>query len=217
MIVVALTDIHGRTERLADVAGDLAAADVVLLTGDLTNFGREREAAEVVDAVRAHNDTVLAVTGNCDYPEVGDYLTAEGIGLHGGHRVIDGVAFVGLGGSLPCPGWTPNELTDGQLKRRLRDAVGDLDAELPWVLVSHQPPAGTSLDRVRSGDHVGSRSVRDFIEGFEPLVCFSGHIHEGAGTDAIGPTRLINPGPLHMGHCAHAEISDGELKALETR
>ena len=24
-------------------------------------------------------------------------------------------------------------------------------------------------------------------------------------------------GPLHMGHCAHAEINDGELKALETR
>ena len=217
MIVIALTDIHGRLERLADMAGDLAAADVVLLTGDLTNFGREREAAEVVDAVRAHGDTVLAVTGNCDYPEVNDYLVAEGIGLQGAHRIVDGVAFVGLGGSLACPGWTPNELTEGQFKRTLRRAADGLDRELPWVLASHQPPLDTGMDRVRSGENVGSRSVRGFIEEYEPLVCFSGHIHESAGLDALAATRLANPGPLHMGHCARAEIDAGELKLLEIR
>ena len=73
-IVVALTDIHGRTGRLAEVADDLAAADVVLLTGDLTHFGGRREAAEVVDAVRAHNPEVLAVAGNCDRPEAAAWL-----------------------------------------------------------------------------------------------------------------------------------------------
>ncbi|MHC4593245.1 MAG: metallophosphoesterase, partial [Planctomycetota bacterium] len=197
MIIIAVADIHGRIERLSDLAETLAEADVVLLTGDLTHFGGRGDAARTVEAVRKHNPQVLAVAGNCDHPDVAAYLAGEGISLDCRHVIIDGVAFLGVGGSLPCPGRTPNEFSDDELAAFLQEAAEGLPRDLPWVLVSHQPPSDTAVDRVHSGAHVGSQSVRRFIEDFQPLVCFTGHIHEAAGTDTIGRTKIINPGSLH--------------------
>jgi Icc-related predicted phosphoesterase len=206
MKIVALTDIHGRTERLGDLAGDLAAADLLLLCGDLTNFGREPQAEVVLSAVRSHNPKVLAVPGNCDHPDVAAYLVREGISLHAAHVIVNELAVLGLGGSLPCPGRTPNEFTDDELASFLSQAAAGLSHNVPWILVSHQPPRDTAVDRVRSGMHVGSRAVRAFIEDHKPAVCFTGHIHEASGMDSIGPTKIVNPGPLHMGHYAYAEV-----------
>jgi Icc-related predicted phosphoesterase len=214
MIVVAITDVHGNAGALGRFADAFAAADVVLVTGDVTNFGRRREAADVIEAVRRHNPNVLAVHGNCDYPEVGAYLDEEGVGLHAASRILDGIAFLGMGGSLPCPGRTPGEMEEAEFAALLEAAADGLDPALPWVLVCHQPPRGTALDAVRSGAHVGSRSVREFIFSREPLVCFTGHIHEAAGRDALGRTQLVNPGPARGGRYARAEI-DGGLIALD--
>lgn len=216
MVVIAVTDIHGRAETLDLIAAELAAADLVLLTGDLTHFGRRPDAERVVEAVRRHNPNILAVSGNCDYPEVEGYLIGQGIGLHARHQMVGGVAFLGLGGSLPAPGRTPNEFTERELAAFLEEAATGLDPAAPCVLVSHQPPTDTAVDKVNSGAHVGSRAVRRFIEEHAPLVCFSGHIHEAAGTDAIGPTRLVNPGPLRNGGYAHARLADGAVE-LEIR
>ncbi len=216
MRILAMTDLHGDTSRIEAMADELAAADVVLLTGDLTNFGGRREAARVMDAVRAHAGDVLAVHGNCDRAEAADYLAEEGVSLHGRSTERCGVLFLGAGGSLPAPGATPSEHGEAELATFLSRAAADADPSLPWALVCHQPPADTALDRVRNGAHVGSRSVRDFIEEREPLVCFCGHIHEARGTDAIGATRLANPGPLREGGYVRAVIGEG-LEALELR
>jgi Icc-related predicted phosphoesterase len=216
MIIAALTDIHGDANCIDRLAAPLAEADLVLLTGDLTHFGGASDAEAVVNAARKHNGSVRAVSGNCDRPDVEDWLLAEGIGLHAHHEIIDGIAFAGLGGSLPCPGHTPNEHSEGDLKRRLAEAVEGLDEGLPLVLVSHQPPFGTKVDVARRGGHVGSRSAREFIEDRRPLICFSGHIHEASGTDVLGETRLINPGPARGGRYAWAEVTD-TVEVLEIR
>jgi len=216
MKILALTDVHGSVSSIERLAGPLAEADIVLLTGDLTHFGGADDAACVVAAVREHNGRVLAVAGNCDYPAVCEWLEREGIGLHARHQVIDGVAFLGVGGSLPAPGRTPGEFTEAELASFLNAAAEGLSTELPWVLVSHQPPADTALDVVRSGTHVGSASVRRFIEEHQPVACFTGHIHEAAGTDSIGPTRLANPGPARGGRYTYAEVTD-RLEVFEVR
>jgi len=215
MIVVAVTDVHGHAAALDAVGEALSAADLVLLGGDLTHFGHRDDAARVVEAVRRHNPRLLAVAGNCDHPDVAAYLDDEGIGLHGAHCVVEGVAFLGVGGSLPCPVHTPNQLSEQELAALLSAAADGLDPALPWVLLSHQPPRDTAVDVVRGGMHVGSRSVREFILLHEPLVCFTGHIHEAAGTDTLGRTRLANPGPVRGGGYAWAEIGrHGEAAVL---
>ena len=65
----------------------------------------------------------------------------------------------------------------------------------PLVLVCHAPPHGTELDRIRSGLHAGSKSVREFIEKQQPVYFFCGHIHEAEGVEiAMGKTRARNVG-----------------------
>ncbi len=208
MKIVALTDIHGNISAVERLASPLASADVVLLTGDLTHFGGADDVARVLAAVREHNRRVYAVAGNCDRRDAAEWLELEGIGLHGRHEVVDGVAFLGLGGSLPAPGGTPNEFSDDELAGFLDAAADGLDPALPWLLVSHQPPAETNLDMVRGGRHVGSAAVRRFIERHPVLACFTGHIHEAAGTDTMGPTRLANPGPARGGRYTYAEVTN---------
>ena len=216
MKIVALTDIHGNISAIERLAGPISEADIVLLTGDLTHFGGADDVARVLAAVREHNRRVLAVAGNCDRRDVAEWLELEGISLHARHEVVDGVAFVGLGGSLPAPGRTPNEFTDAELGGSLDAAAEGLDPALPWLLVSHQPPSDTALDVVRGGMHVGSASVRRFIERHRPLACFTGHIHEAAGMDAIGPTRMANPGPARGGRYTYAEVTD-RIEVFEVR
>jgi Icc-related predicted phosphoesterase len=67
------------------------------------------------------------------------------------------------------------------------------------ILVAHCPPYQTAIDRIHSGLHVGSHSVRRFLETYQPDLCISGHIHEAPGEDVIGHTRLVNPGMLAQG------------------
>ena len=129
-----------------------------------------------------------------------------GSGISAPLPIQDNLAFIGLGGSLPCPGRTPGEVEEPELAALLKAAAEGIDPALPCVLVCHQPPRDTALDIVGNGMHVGSRSVRDFILTREPLVCFCGHIHEAAGRDALGRTQLLNPGPARGGGYAWAEI-----------
>ncbi len=85
----------------------------------------------------------------------------------------------------------------------------------PWnnlVVIAHNPPKDTALDRITSGFHVGSPLIRDFIERRKPLLVVTGHIHESFAVDTLGPTTLVNPGSLAEGRYAVAEIAGGAGK-----
>lgn len=217
MKIIALTDIHGRPQAIHDIAHDLESADVVLLPGDITMFGRRAEGLQVLEAVREYNPRILAVMGNCDYPEVEELLVESGICLHRRHCKIDGVTFVGLGGSLPCPMPTLNEWTESEIADHLEASHQGVGPSEPFVLVSHQPPLDTVVDRAGIGKHVGSAAVRHFIERHRPIVCFSGHIHEAQGIDRLSGTLLINPGPFLDGRYAWVELDDRECRAENRR
>ncbi len=216
MKIIGVTDIHGSISAIERMTGILCEADLVLFAGDITHFGREAEAEQVMSFVVPKVSRCLAVSGNCDFPEVDAFLDRRGINLHARGMEIDGIGFVGLGGSLVTPFHTPNESSEEEMARWLDTGFAQLSPAIPWILVSHQPPHRTACDRLFSGDHVGSLSVRRFIEQNKPLICFTGHIHESAGMDRIGETHVINPGILRNGRYAYAEITDG-VKAIEIR
>ena len=93
------------------------------------------------------------------------------------------------------------------------DSLPSLDEELRrlsvddpahTVAVVHAPPFDTHCDVLYDGRHIGSKSVRRWIEKHQPLLTLHGHIHESpklSGTffDRIGTTTIINPG------CDHAK------------
>ena len=48
MIIVALADIHGGLDYLPAISSELEAADLVLIAGDITNFGGADEAERIL-------------------------------------------------------------------------------------------------------------------------------------------------------------------------
>ncbi len=216
MIIVGLTDIHGHTKVLSEFLPKLPDADIILLAGDLTHFGDKQDAVEVLDIIRQYNERIFAIPGNCDRPRVGKYLKDEGISLDGNCLNIDNVSFLGVGGSLPCPGRTPNELAEEEFKKLLQQCSRDIKADTHVVLLTHQPPYGTQADLIGTGRHVGSTSIRRFIDEIKPAVCICGHIHEARSKDTAGKTVVLNPGPASQGYYAYVEI-DTELRVAELR
>ena len=205
MVIVSLTDLHGRDGTGAECMKQLAEADLVVICGDITTFRGADVARTVLKPIFDANQNVLAVPGNCDQTDVNDYLDTLGINLHGISRVIGDVAFYGLAGSSPTPFATPQEYRDETIALMLSRLTRDPSAEY-HVLVSHAPPYATVVDQVSLGNHAGSRAVRAFIERFQPDLCLCGHIHEAIGTDRIGHTLIINPGPYPK-HFARIEIT----------
>ncbi len=207
MKLIALPDLHGGVSRLDSIAARLSEADLVLLVGDLTDGGGAADAARVIQAVRRYNRRILAIPGNWDNGQVSAYLQQEGINLDRRRILLHQVVFVGMGGALPGPVSTPNEITEVEFEQALAEMAAELDTTMPIVFVCHQPPADTLNDLTSTHVHVGSRAVRAFIEAIQPAVCFTGHIHEGLGIDTIGVTQIVNPGPLGSGGYAYAEIT----------
>ena len=217
MKIIALPDLHGGVNYLETIGDSLSAADLVLLVGDLTNAGGAADASRVVNAVRWYNEAILAVPGNWDGPGVSAYLLQEGINLHRRSVIIDQMAFIGVGASLLSINDTPNEVAESDFKLFLEEAVSGLSSTTSKILVCHQPPIQTLTDRAWANFHIGSKAIRAFVEDVQPLVCFTGHVHEGVGIDTIGNTKIINPGPLWQGGYAYAEVINQELVVLEVR
>ncbi|HVO24386.1 MAG TPA: metallophosphoesterase family protein [Candidatus Margulisiibacteriota bacterium] len=213
MRIVSFGDIHMSLQTIARLAPELGAADLVILSGDLTNFGGRDDAAQVLAATRRHAPNVLAVSGNLDQLEVIDLLRQEGVSLHGESRRCGDVGIFGCGGSNRTPFHTPTELTDEEIGLLLERAYAGVADMHRLLMVCHTPPAHTATDRISSGQHVGSPTVRAFIEEHQPAVCITGHIHESAGVDRIGRTVVLNAGALRDGGYIVVDAAADGLRA----
>ncbi len=205
MEIVAFGDIHMEYGAAAAIPA-LAGADLVVITGDLTNFGHRDQAREVLDGVGVERERLLALHGNLDHPDVAELLEELGIHLHGRGVVWEGVGLFGLGGSNPTPFDTPSEYSEEEMARLLEEGYRQVAQAEVKIMVSHTPPLNTRCDRISSGAHVGSQAVRRFIQERQPEICLTGHIHEARAVDQIGRTLIVNPGMVKDGgwvRCAH--------------
>src|SRR5512144_2643703 len=115
MRIVSFGDIHMSLPIIERLAPEVRAADLVILSGDLTNFGGRDDAARVLAVARRHARNVLAVSGNLDQLEVIDFLREEGVSLHGESRRFGALGIFGCGGSNRTPFNTPTELSDEEI------------------------------------------------------------------------------------------------------
>lgn len=214
---IVLSDLHEHTAHLRHLAAAIRDAALVVLAGDLTMFGGQREAARVVDDVRALNPRVVAVPGNTDHRPVLDYLEAERSSLHARSVEIDGVALYGVGGSNPTPFGTPFELSEDQIGAHLAAAHDSIRDVRVRVLVSHAPPFESGVDRLWTGRPVGSRAVRAHVERTQPSLVLSGHIHEARGVGSVGSVPVLNPGPFVAGGFVRIQFDAGQPRATFER
>jgi Icc-related predicted phosphoesterase len=182
--ILALADIHGCTKKIPLLAEAAKACDVILLAGDITDWGSGKQTESVLTAFNVLGKPVLGVCGNCDPPEVDAVLRQQGVCLSNHPAEINGIRFVGL----PYP-------ASQESIKSIKDYLAAHPSK-PFVLVSHQPAGRTEVDLQGGTHHKGSHLIRSFIEDYQPLVALSGHIHEARGTDQLGDTLLVNPGPF---------------------
>jgi len=207
MKIVSFGDIHEDTKNLLKIKLILETSDLIVISGDLTNCNGKKEAEKVLKSVKSYNPQVLVQYGNMDMPEVNEYLTREGINLHGNGYVFGDIGIFGCGGSSPTPFNTPSEISESDIERYLLAGYSKVKDSRWKVMVCHTPPKDTKLDVVRSGMHVGSKVVRDFILKYKPDICISGHIHESKGRDTLGDTVVLNAGMLKDGGYIEVVIS----------
>lgn len=218
MRVLLLTDIHGDVEKLERILSR-ERYDVVLCAGDLSDarkfedYGQRLE--EVLEAFEKEGKMVKAVPGNMDpEEECMRSLVDHRMNIHKKIASFQEFDVVGFGGGQ-TPFGTPFEPEGSEVKKTL-ETLRDRMRNENTVAVIHQPPADTGLD-IADGEHVGSSEVRETVEesGFDMVL--TGHIHESAGTDTLGDTLLVNPGPVLEGRYGILEIDDSievELKQL---
>lgn len=230
MYWIAVGDVHESTGMFRAIP-DIAGARGLIISGDLTNRGREDKARHVLDQALQANPTVLAQMGNMDHAEVGELLTRRGLNIHRQARLLaPGLVLLGVGWSTPTPFGTPSETPEAELARWLDEtrqlaqdlAAQDLSARnlatgdstaTKLVAIIHTPPLGTSLDRTSSGSHVGSPAVRAFIEQVQPEAVICGHIHEAVGEERLGVSHMLNPGLLAGGGYVRLGFTGGVLRA----
>ncbi len=161
MRILACADLHGRPERTARVRALVVEHQpaVLLLPGDLTHAGHGEEALTLLHTLSI---PVLAVSGNMDAANATLAMRRHGALLEGPPRLVDGVAFAGPDGDVPCD-----------------------------VLVVHEPPQGI-LDLVPTGRHIGSPSVREKVLRLRPRLLTCGHVHESPGIERVGDTLVVN-------------------------
>ena len=213
MKIVSFGDVHMATRNLARMDEVMRDTDLIIVSGDLTNFGGSDDAGKVIGAVRRACGRVLALPGNLDQSEVIPFLEREGVALHGRGVVVDGVAIFGCGGSNITPFNSPTEFSEGEIYETLVRGYAEVRDARPLLMVCHTPPFETRCDRIAGGRAVGSTAARRFIEEIKPDVCISGHIHESAGVDTIGPTTILNAGPFKDGGYIVVRLADGKLDA----
>ncbi|MFP4363083.1 MAG: metallophosphoesterase [Spirochaetia bacterium] len=213
MNVFFITDIHGNIAHLESSAELIQKADLVLIAGDITNFGSVHDAEQILNKIRQLNKNIFAVAGNCDSQEIDGMFFDQGIGLNGTVRNWEQLQLAGISGSLKTPTNTPFEYKEKDMEGTLETIKKQMNGR-PLLLVSHQPAFHTKTDRVMGWRHVGSKALRSFIEEIQPILTISGHIHESVGMDNIGVTKVINPGAFKDGHYGLAEIEGDSVSDL---
>jgi len=213
MELTVLSDIHGNIENLKSISGVIAKSAGVLIAGDITHFGGSESAREVIDTIRRYNGNIYAVPGNCDTEEAAQFLSDENLNLDGKTIQSWGLHLLGLGGSLPAPVYTPTTYSEEDFEKRL-DSFKFTDSAEPAVVICHQPPLKTKLDKAFGLKHVGSRAVRRFIETRQPDLFICGHIHESSGRDFLGSTQMVNPGALKNGRFCRIVFSSTGIETV---
>jgi len=205
--VLATADFHGSLEasRRAALKAKSIEADVVVVCGDITQFGSIKDAEKVLSPLTALKLPLLFVPGNCDPPSL---LEAKIEGANCIHRKCEAygsLSFLGAG-SVPADKVHPSpfEISEEEILGALNEGLKKCAPRQSLVVVAHSPPINTKLDVAYMGGHVGSSSLRIFIEQKQPSVVLCGHIHEARGIEFIGDTLVANIGPARHGYCATA-------------
>ncbi len=215
MRILAFTDIHGEYAVVDSILAAEKGYHAVILGGDLTTRGSITEVEGAMETFRRFGVPVLSVLGNMDPPGLEPAFARTSTLVDARGEILDGIGFFGVSAAPFSPLHTPHEISEEEIGRRAESGWRTVANVRPTVFIPHAPPSSTRLDKTFLGRHVGSTSIRRFIEQRQPDAVVCGHIHEARGIDAIGRTRIINCGPASRGF--YGVLEAGDRVTLELR
>ena len=200
--LAAMGDLHvteASEHRFRDLFAEISeVADVLVLCGDLTNFGKTREAEILAEDLRACTIPSVGVLGNHDYEcgqpeEVAKILHSAGMTVLGEQAVIiHDVGFAGVKGFLG--GFGRGELgafgepaiksfVDAALEeaRRLENALRSLKTERSVAVLHYAPVVDTvEGEPLEIYPFLGCSRLADAVDRFDHVAAvFHGHAHRG--------------------------------------
>lgn len=204
-----LSDFHGRREAFLKAASEAERlkVELIVVCGDITHFGHVKKARPLFTSLISLNLPLLYVPGNCDLSSFFEEKIENAHNLHASCVKIKDCAFIGVGGAPSSYLKTPLEFPEDWIMDSLNRGFAMCSSEKKLIVVSHTPPFNTKVDLAYMKRHIGSRSIRRFVEEKKPLAVFCGHVHETPGIDWIGETLVTNAGPAKNGNYALAEIN----------
>jgi len=201
--IAAIGDLHV-TENGANPYRDLfvemsGEADVIVLCGDLTNFGKTKEAEILAEDIRAARVPVVGVLGNHDY-ECGQPETVREILHQGGMTVldeqaveIDGIGFAGVKGFVG--GFGRGELApfgEPEIKafvdvanneaRKLENGLRTIRTDKSVAVLHYSPIPDTLVgEPIEIFQYLGTQRLADAIDRFDHVqAVVHGHAHHGS-------------------------------------
>lgn len=187
MRIYAVADIHGRSNRVAILRETVlqSSPDLLVVAGDITGY---IDSSGVLSSLNDLSVPVLAVRGNADRLRLEKRCSTfpSITSLHLEKIAIQGVTFVGVGGTVPVPFNTRFRFREGDMEKVLLSMV-----ERDSILITHPPPFGVR-DEVLGRFHAGCRCLARVIKKRQPKLCICGHIHERSGVGAMGDTLVVN-------------------------
>jgi uncharacterized protein len=199
--VAAIGDLHVKEDQSApyrELFGEISReADVLVLTGDLTDLGKPREAEILAEDLRACSIPVIGVLGNHDY-ECGQESEIKAIvknaGMHlldGSSHEVDGVGFVGVKGFAGGFGRRMlGAFGEGAIKTfvaetmneamRLENAMRGVRAKRAVVVLHYAPvPDTIEGEPLEIFPFLGSSRLAETIDRFKVSAVVHGHAHRG--------------------------------------
>ena len=202
MRIAATADLHFSAQTQGLLKEQLGRvrdeADVLVIAGDLTNFGRPEEMEPLVNVLVRLRIPTIAVLGNHDYEsgqeaELIRMMTSEGIKvLDGTGYERDGVGFAGTKGFIG--GFGRAVLTafgEPEVKAfvkvsideamKLERAMSQLRAEKRVVVLHYAPITATvSGEALEIYPYLGSSRLAEVVDRHGAELVIHGHAHHGS-------------------------------------
>jgi len=201
MRIAATADLHFTPQRYTPLRDQMNRvrdeADVLVVAGDLTNFGQPEEMEPLVNALVRLRVPVIVVLGNHDYEtgkevELVRMMTAEGIKvLDGSAYERDGVGFAGTKGFVG--GFGRGMLTafgEPEVKSfvragideavKLERAMSQLRTQKRVVVLHYSPIAATvEGERPEIYPFLGTSRLAEVVDRHGADLVVHGHAHHG--------------------------------------